>query len=385
MADRCPFFRHSLSPAAAGDVQQVLSGTIITTGEVSRAVEGQLRDFFGIDHALLSNSWTNGAIATLLALGIGPGDEVIVPAMTFVATANVVEVVGATAVFVDVDPETLLMEAPLAASAITERTKAIIPVHLYGQMCDMAAYADLAAAHPDVAIIEDAAHAFESRRDGIPPGAASDAAIFSFYATKNVTCAEGGAVITRREDLVGWVGETRLHGMSAGAADRFREGQYRHWDMMRLGTKANLPDVLAALLPEQIRGVFDRLAQREALAERYESALASTGVTTPRVLPDSVHAHHLFPVHVPPEVRDEALFRLGAARVGATVNYHAVPTTAYYGQRFPDAAERFPVSVEWGAGTFTLPLFPGMRDEEMDYVIEVLDREIIPLAASGAR
>lgn len=385
MADSCPFFRHSLSPAAAGDVQQVLSGTIITTGDVSRAVEGQLREFFGIDHALLTNSWTNGAIATLLALGIGPGDEVIVPAMTFVATANVVEVVGATAVFVDVDPETLLMEAPMAASAITSRTKAIIPVHLYGQMCDMAAYADLAAAHPGVAIIEDAAHAFESRRDGIPPGAESDAAIFSFYATKNVTCAEGGAVITRRDDLAGWVGETRLHGMSAGAADRFREGQYRHWDMMRLGTKANLPDVLAALLPEQIRGVFDRLAQREALAKRYEAALAGTGVTTPKVLPDSVHARHLFPVHVPAGVRDEALFRLGAARIGATVNYHAVPTTAYYGQRFPDAAERFPVSVGWGAGTFTLPLFPGMRDEEMDYVIEVLDREIIPLAASGAR
>ena len=226
----------------------------------------------------------------------------------------------------------------MAASAITSRTKAIIPVHLYGQMCDMAAYADLAAAHPGVAIIEDAAHAFESRRDGIPPGAESDAAIFSFYATKNVTCAEGGAVITRRDDLSGWVGETRLHGMSAGAADRFREGQYRHWDMMRLGTKANLPDVLAALLPEQIRGVFDRLAQREALAKRYEAALAGTGVTTPKVLPDSVHARHLFPVHVPPGVRDEALFRLGAARVGATVNYHAVPTTAYYGERFPDAS-----------------------------------------------
>src|SRR5262249_19457335 len=159
-------------------------------------VEAQLAAYFGTAHALLVNSWTNGAIAALLALGVGPGDEVIVPAMTFIATANAAEMVGAKPVFVDVDPDSLLLTPESVARVVTRRTKVVIPVHLYGQMVDMSGLAAALSARRDIAIVEDCAHCFEGERAGYKPGVHSACAIFSFYATKNVTCGEGGAIIT---------------------------------------------------------------------------------------------------------------------------------------------------------------------------------------------
>lgn len=183
----------------------------------------------------------------------------IVPATTFVATANVVELLGAKPVFVDVDPATLMPTPAAIAATLTRNTRVAMPVHLYGQMCDVAALRRALGPRSDIAIIEDCAHSFESTFNGDPPGSHSDAAIFSFYATKNVTCGEGGAVVTRRPELFEAVLQTRLHGMSAGAIDRFEKNRYRHWDVARLGTKANLPDLLAALLPRQIATIRQRL------------------------------------------------------------------------------------------------------------------------------
>src|SRR5262249_9183242 len=150
---------------------------------------------------------------------------------------NMVELLGAKPVFVDVDPDTLLLTPAAAAAAITARTSAIIPVHLYGQMCDMKGVQEILQERPDIAVIEDCAHCFEGTRDRYLPGKYSTAAIFSFYATKNVTCGEGGAVITNNRELAAMVHQTKLHGMSQGAADRFQRGQYRHWDMTVLGVK----------------------------------------------------------------------------------------------------------------------------------------------------
>ncbi|MEJ1932411.1 DegT/DnrJ/EryC1/StrS family aminotransferase, partial [Nostoc sp. NIES-2111] len=189
-----PFYRHDLSSQDAGSVATVLDTPFLTSGEVGRKVEDQLCRFFDAPAALLTNSWTNGALTTFFALGVGPGDEVIVPAMTFISSANVIGMVGAKAVFVDVDPVTLLTDPDLVRKAVTPRTKAVIPVHLYGQLCDMPALRAALADRPDIVIIEDAAHCFEGSREGYRPGAHGDVAIFSFYATKNVTCGEGGAI-----------------------------------------------------------------------------------------------------------------------------------------------------------------------------------------------
>jgi UDP-4-amino-4-deoxy-L-arabinose-oxoglutarate aminotransferase len=375
-----PFYLHQLGPQDGDAVKSVLATPFLTSGKVGRLVENQLAEYFGSPHTLLVNSWTNGAVATLLALDIGPGDEVIVPAMTFIATANVVELVGAKPVFVDVDPDTLLISISAVAAALTKRTKAIIAVHLYGQMVDIAALRTAIGERSNVAIIEDAAHCFEGELDGAKPGTYSDAAIFSFYATKNVTCGEGGAVTTRDPSLFAKLTETRLHGMSAGAIDRFREGSYRHWDMVRLGVKANLPDLLAALLGPQIARIDALLPERESRARRYEEALTGTVIRMPHRLRNGKHARHLFPIHVPPPVRDDALVAMAAYGVGCTVNYRSVPMLTYYREKYHYTPDAFPNSDQWGSGTLTLPLYPTLSADQQNYVIDAVLTQVVPLA-----
>jgi UDP-4-amino-4-deoxy-L-arabinose-oxoglutarate aminotransferase len=371
------FYRHGLTGADAKAIADVLDTPFLTSGGVGKKVEGMLCAFFDTPHALLVNSWTNGALAALLALDIGPGDEVIVPAQTFIATANMVELVGAKPVFVDVDPDTLLLTPEDAAAAVTKRTKACIPVHMYGLMCDMKGLRAALPAH--VTLIEDCAHCFEGTRGGELPGRHSEMAIFSFYATKNVTCGEGGAIVLKDADLFAKLQQTRLHGMSAIAADRFKAGQYRHWDMGRLGVKANLPDLLAALLPAQIETIRQRLPARTALADRYRDAFANLPIRLQRLDPDCVSAEHLFPIHVKPEVRDAAISALNAAGVPVTVNYRSVPTLTYYREKYGFTAKDFPNSWEWGEGEISLPLWPGMPEEDQTKVIETVKSAVVPL------
>jgi len=379
---KIPFYRHSLEAGSAALVAEVIQSGFLTSGQRCSRVEERLRAIFNVSHAKLTSSWTQGAVATLLALGIGPGDEVIVPAMTFVATANVVKQVGARPVFVDVEPSTLLIDIDLVKAAVTPLTKAVIPVHLYGQMVDIPALRAMLRA--DIKIIEDAAHCFEGRRAGHRPGSHGDAAIFSFYATKNVTCGEGGAVITNDAELAANLNETVLHGMSAAAAQRFSAGRYQHWDVVRLGTKANLPDLLAVLLEGQLDTVDDRLEQREALARRYEESLAGTPIGFPTVEAGAVSARHLFPIHVPDGRRDWLMRMLNDHGIGATVNYRSVTELSLYRNDASVLRGRFPVSRAWGEGTLSLPLFPSLQEAEQDYILNVLRYEILPLLDNSA-
>jgi UDP-4-amino-4-deoxy-L-arabinose-oxoglutarate aminotransferase len=373
-----PFYRHSLKTSDADLIANVFASPILTSGAQCRAVEAQIQQYFSVSHAKMVNSWTNGAVAALLALDIGPGDEVIVPAQTFIATSNVVELVGAKPVFIDVDPETLLITPEFIAAAITDKTKAVIPVHMYGQMCDIKAISEITKSK-NIAIIEDCAHTFEAKLNGERPGQYSDFAIFSFYATKNVTCGEGGAIITNSEKLYQNLIQTVLHGMSAGAADRFEKGQYRHWGMDRLGTKANLPDILAALLPPQIETIDDRLKIREDIAKKYDDLFKDTQVRLPKVNEGVVHSRHLYPIHVSPKVRDQVLFKLGEAQIGTTVNYRAVTSLNFYKNKYGFKSGQYPNSELWGDGTLSLPLFPAMSDAEQNYVIETFEKEIFPM------
>lgn len=377
------FYCHDLKPSAADAIAQVIGTPFLTSGAVGRQVEAQIADYFGAKHALLVNSWTSGAVAALLALGVSAGDEVIVPAMTFIATANVAELLGARPVFVDVDPQTLLVTPELVARAVTPRTKAVIPVHMYGQMLDVGALRAVLSDRPDIAIIEDAAHCFEGELGGQKPGAYSTAAIFSFYATKNVTCGEGGAIVTNDTEFYEKLLQTRMHGMSAGAIDRFKTGGYRHWDMERLGVKANLPDLLAALLPPQIATIDERLPLREEVAARYERALADLPIRLPQPHSNSRHARHLFPIHVLPAVRDRVLTLFSERKIGCTVNYRPVPGAAYYRNKYGFGPEAFPVSDEWGGGTITLPLYSSLARDQQDFVIDVIRRDVVPMIESA--
>jgi len=374
-----PFYRHDLSAANAADIARVLDSPILTSGNVGKAVEAQIAAFFDLPHALLVNSWTNGALAVLLAHGVGPGDEVIVPALTFAATANVVQLLGAKVVFADVDPHTLLITPEEVRTRLTPHTKAVFPVHLYGQLCDMKGIEHVLHGRPDVLVIEDAAHCFEGARDGYLPGQHSHGALFSFYATKNVTCGEGGALVTRSADLAEKVRQTRLHGMTAGAIDRHTQASYRHWDIDILGVKANLPDLLAALLPDQIATIRERLPVRERLAARYNAAFADGPLTLPRLEAQSHSAWHLYVIHVPPQVRDQVIEGLNLAGIGVAVNFRAVPTLRYYKAHYGFTGGEFPHAECWGAGVISLPFFPRMKDEEQDEVIAAVKRVAYPL------
>ena len=371
-----PFYRHSLTPDNSKYVEAVLKTPFLTSGPIGKDVESQLCEYFNVSHAKLVNSWTNGAVATLLALDIGPGDEVIVPAMTFVATANVVELVGAKPVFIDCDPDTLLVTPELVKAAITERTRAVILVHMYGQMCDVKAISKILPPGQKISIIEDCAHSFEAKFNGERPGRYSHAAIFSFYATKNVTCGEGGAIITNDVYLFERITQSILHGMSAGAADRFKTGHYKHWGMEHLGTKANLPDLLACFLPEQIKTVDERLFIRENLARNYEISLVNSGIKIPKISEHAIHARHLFPIHVGNQKRDEVLLAFGSANIGVTVNYNSVPRMKYYSNKYGFQESDHPESNNWGAGTISLPLYPGLMDAEQGYIIEFLSSTV---------
>jgi dTDP-4-amino-4,6-dideoxygalactose transaminase len=315
----------------------------------------------------------------LLAMDIGPGDEVIVPAMTFIATANVVELVGAKPVFIDCDPDTLLVTPALIKAAITEKTRAVIPVHMYGQMCDVKAIKDVLPLGQKISIIEDCAHSFEAKFKGERPGKYSDAAIFSFYATKNVTCGEGGAIIINDSKLFERVIQAILHGMSAGAADRFKAGQYRHWGMDHLGTKANLPDLLACFLPDQIKTIDKRLGKREEISTLYEKSLKGTKISFPKIQDGIKHSRHLFPIYIGSEARDHALNLFGEAGIGVTVNYRDVPSMSYYRKKYNHKLGDFRISENWGSGTLTIPLYPDISEEEQEYVIDFLIKRIDPL------
>jgi dTDP-4-amino-4,6-dideoxygalactose transaminase len=362
------FYRHTLGEAECASVAATLQSTFLSTGPRTAAFEEQFAARYGAKHAVGVSSWTMGNFITMLALGIGAGDEVITTPMSFAATANTVLHCGATLVLVDVDPTTGNIDLAQVAAAITPRTKAIIPVHLYGQMVDMAALHSLIAGRP-IHVLEDCAHAVESVRDGIKPSQLSTAAIFSFYATKNLACGEGGAIVTNDTALYQKLMVYRLHGMNKSAADRYH-GLYKHWDMEVLGWKCNMNDIQAAILLPQLARLDDQRARREALAQQYQAGFADCAdIQAPATLPNSIHARHLYTIWVPPAKRDAVLQGLQERGVGVAVNFRALHLLKYYREEHGYQRGMYPIAERIGDSTITLPLYPALREAEVDYVI----------------
>jgi UDP-4-amino-4-deoxy-L-arabinose-oxoglutarate aminotransferase len=372
------FYEHQLGDIEKSALLKSIDNPILTSGPICKSVELQLTEYFSVRNAKLVNSWTNGALATLMSFGVGPGDEVIIPSMTFIACANIVELLGAKPVFCDVSEEDLLVSVESIRPLLTAKTKVIMVVHMYGQMCDVKSiYAEF---HPmGIRILEDCAHSFESSRDGYQPGTYSDAAVFSFYATKNITCGEGGAVITNDDSLYSDLTQRVLNGMSAGAVDRFKTGSYSHWTMDVLGIKANLPDILASLLPSQIKSASNNLEARRVIAERYDHAFNNSEIRIPLRKQNDVHAMHLYPIWIPHGLRDLTLAILSENRIGATVNFRPVNEMTFYMDKYLDGINKTPVSSSWGAGVLSLPLYPGLSLESQDYVIEIVQSKVFKI------
>jgi dTDP-4-amino-4,6-dideoxygalactose transaminase len=368
-----PFFQHDLGQAELESVREVLAGPILTTGAMVERVERRLAEYLGCKHVLAVTSCTGAMHLSLLALGIGPGDEVITTPMTFVATATAIIEAGATPVFVDVEEKTGNLDAGKVEAALTERTRAILPVHLYGQPCDMRALRKIADRHR-LFLVEDAAHCIEGQRDGVRPGMLSDAACLSFYATKNLTCGEGGAIACNDTALADRLRLLRLHGMTKTAYDRSREG-YLHWDMVTLGWKYNMDNIHAALLLPQIDRLEGNWRKREDLARHYQQVLGEVpGLTWPQTLPGVKHAHHIFPVWIVDGRRDAIVAGLQEGGIPTVVNYRAIHLLTYFRERFGFKPGAFPVAERIGDATLSLPFYPNIPAEHVAAVVGRLNR-----------
>lgn len=374
------FYKHNLEEDDIARMVEVCRGVFLTTGQQTKEFEQAFASYMGAKHAVGLTSCTAALHLALLAVGVGPGDEVITTPMTFAATSNTVIYTGAKPVFVDVDPATGLIDPDAVSRAITNKTRAIMPVHLYGLMADMKRLKAIADA-AGVALIEDCAHAIESTRDGVRPGELSQASCFSYYATKNITSGEGGAVVTNDEAIANKVRVLRQHGLTASAADRY-SGTYRHWDLETLGWKYNMTNLQAAMLMGQLSRIETLWKQRERVAQRYEAAFrGGDRVDFPIVVDGAKSARHLFTIWVAPERRDHVLADLQARGIGVAVNYRAVHLLKYYRETFGFTRGMFPEAERIGDSTLTLPLYPKLTDEQVDYVADSVKAAVTTLSS----
>ncbi|POA89567.1 UDP-4-amino-4-deoxy-L-arabinose aminotransferase [Pseudomonas protegens] len=364
-----PFSRPSIGEEEIAAVEQVLRSGWITTGPKNQELEQQFAERVGARHAVALSSATGAMHVTLLALGIGPGDEVITPSQTWVSTANMICLLGATPVFVDVDPDTLMSDAATIEAAITPRTKAIIPVHYAGAAFDLDPLYALADKH-GIAVIEDAAHAAGTTYRGRAIGARGTA-IFSFHAIKNMTCAEGAMFVSDDEALANRVRMLKFHGLGVDAYDRLTHGRKPQAQVIEPGFKYNLTDMNAAIALVQLQRLDEINAKREVLAKAYLQRLEGLPVQ-PLLLPQypQQHAWHLFILRIDAERcgLDREAFMKGLQEQGIGTGIHFIATHlhTYYRQRFPEV--QLP-HTEWNSARLcSIPLFPDMTLDDVERV-----------------
>ncbi|MCX7080114.1 MAG: UDP-4-amino-4-deoxy-L-arabinose aminotransferase [Pseudomonas sp.] len=369
-----PFSRPSIGDEEIAAVEQVLRSGWITTGPKNQQLEEQFAERAGCRHAVALSSATGAMHITLLALGIGPGDEVITPSQTWVSTANMICLLGATPVFVDIDRDTLMTDVQTIEAAITPRTKAIIPVHYAGAAFDLDPLYALAARH-GIPVIEDAAHAAGTLYRGRAIGA-QGTAIFSFHAIKNMTCAEGGMFVSDDEALANRVRMLKFHGLGVDAYDRLTHGRKPQAQVIEPGFKYNLADINAAIALVQLQRLDEINAKREQLAQAYLQRLSGLPVE-PLKLPNypQQHAWHLFILRIDAERcgldRDAFMKALQEQNIGSGIHFVATHLHTYYRQRFPDI--HLP-NTEWNSARLcSIPLFPDMTLDDVERVASAIE------------
>lgn len=347
----------------------------IGTGPKVQRFERMLEDYVGVPHVRCLHSCTAALILGMQVLGVGPGDEVLVPAMTFVASANAVEHTGATPVFVDCDPVTGLLDLAHAEAQISERTRAIMPVHLAGRPVDLDALRALRARH-GLTVVEDAAHALGAEWRGTRIGAGDNVVAYSFYVTKNITTIEGGAIATRDADIAAEVERLGLHGLSLGAWARFSDAGFKHYEVVKPGFKFNMTDVQAAVGLHQLPKLDLWIDERAVQWGRYEQLLDGLPLgLPPEPEPGTRHARHLYQVRVLPEARlgrDAVLDAMTAARIGVGVHYRGVHLHPYYRDTYGLRPEDLPGATRFSDQTLSLPLGQGLTEADQHDVAGAL-------------
>jgi UDP-4-amino-4,6-dideoxy-N-acetyl-beta-L-altrosamine transaminase len=388
MTDFLPYARQSIEDEDVAAVVRVLRSDRLTTGPEIPLFEAALAEAVGAREAAAVSSGTAALHAACAALGLGPGDEVIVPAVTFLATANSVRHVGAEPVFADVDPQTGLIDPDSVAANVTERTRAVIAVHLAGASADMA-WLGAITERAGVALVEDAAHALGATQQGQAIGSCGNGArlaTFSFHPVKHITTGEGGAVTGQDSELLRRVRRIRDHGIER-QADRFEQASPGPWfyEMQELGHNFRMTDLQAALGRSQLGRLARFVARRRSLALAYDRQLPEISHARPAVTGGAREgcAYHLYPVLIDFDAwgttRTEVMRRLREDGIGTQVHYIPLPMQPYYRRRGWDP-EAFPGACRYYARTLSLPMFPAMADDDVPRVVDALGG-----ALSGAR
>ena len=366
------------------EVIKCLESRWLGTGPRVAEFEKEFSIYKGVVDSAAVNSCTAALHLSLIASGVKPGDEVITTAMTFCATVNTIIHVGAKPILIDVERNTQNLDTSLIESSITHKTKAIVVVHFAGFPCDMESVMKIADKY-HLKVIEDCAHAIETECQGKKAGTIGDFGCFSFYSTKNIVTGEGGMVIAKNPDDLSAIRKLSLHGMSKHAWNRFSSSGYKHYDVELPGYKYNMMDLQAAIGLAQIRKVEKFQLRRKEIWNYYSSNLLGLPLTVPNneLLKLDVHAHHLYTIQIDSAVssisRDGFLQKMTESGIGVGVHYLSIPTHSYYQKEFGWNPLDWPISLEIGNQTVSLPLTPGLSDLQVEKVVEA----VIGIFANG--
>lgn len=390
-----PYAKHSITSKEIRACVKVLKSGFLSQGEQVPAFEKAFARYCGVPHAVAVSNGTAALHLACLAAGFGPGDEVVVPAMTFVASANAVVFCGAKPVFADIDLATGNVTTESIEKAIAPKTRGIMVVHYGGQPVDLAPIAALAKRHGAL-LIEDASHALGAEYQGSRIGAATlfDLCTFSFHPVKNITTAEGGMVTTRNANLADKVRTLRNHGLVRDPSRWVSKKKSRsaYYEMQELGFNYRLTDLQCAIGIEQLKRLRSMNAERKQLARMYQKALR--GIPGIELLEEKwgSSSWHLFAIRVTPESgwsRDELAIALREQGIGTSVHYLAVPSHPYYRTLTPSAEDRVPNSLRWAEEAMTLPLFPDLTPAQVAKVVQAIkqlvrSRSTLPVRVAHA-
>ena len=368
-----PFHKSWLEEEEHREVEDTLNSGWLTTGPKTQKFEEAFKDYIGCRHAVALNSCTAGLNLALTVQKFAEGDEVITTPMTFPATANAILLQRLKPVFADIEPGTLTIDPRKIEAKITPRTRAIIPVHFAGHPCDMTPIQELADRHKLV-IIEDAAHALESRYKGQKIGSLGNATAFSFYANKNITTGEGGMLVTNDDALAETLRIMRLQGISRDAWKRYGKSGFSHWEQTLVGHKCNMSDLNASIGLHQIKKVERFMTLRKKYVSMYDRAFADVAeLETPVVRDYATHAHHIYVVSLRLECltidRDGFLDAIQSAGIGVALHYVALHLQPYYVKNFNTKPQDFPIASNYSERVISLPLYPKMSSADVERVI----------------
>lgn len=371
-----PFHQPDIGSEEIEAVVRTLRSGWLTTGPETRAFEQAFAEFVGARHAIAVNSGTAALHLALDAIGLKAGDEVLVPAMTFAATAEVVLYFNARPVLIDCDPETLNIDPGLLEASITPRTRAIIPVHVAGQPCDMDRILEIARRR-NLHVIEDAAHAIPARWRGRLVGTLSDITCFSFYATKTITTGEGGMITTDNDAYAERMRIMSLHGISRNAWNRYTADGSWYYEILHPGYKYNMTDIAAAIGSEQLRKAERFWCLRQSLARAYDRGLADIPeIQVPRVREDLQHAWHLYIVQLALETctldRARLVDLLKQHNIGCSVHFIPLHLHPYYRDTFGYRPGDFPQAYATYQRVVSLPLHTRMTEADVGDVVDAV-------------